>query len=287
LSNIFFPNIVILLDSDCIQANRERYFNALTNVAKRDITMEILHFIRQKGRFLRRGAHGWVDVPTPEIQQKVAHALQYRRRCVIKEKTGVARPRSASPLLASNFPKNISAGGASMPQGSVANSTLDPNLLSLALSSNIASRLQAARNNDYELASAESAIAKHKQQLRDMEYYQSHFGQLLRSTGGKLLVKKEADDVDPPVEDYLQQLQQLQCTTSAVQQYLLQNARPALPLRVPPEANPPPRPLASRDAPPPADNLDSSGLHSLADVISRIYSQDQKDITLARGCHGA
>lgn len=268
---------------DCIQANRERYFNALTNVAKRDITMEILQFIRQKGRFLRRGAHGWVDVPTPDIQQKVAHALQYRRRCVIKEKTGVARPRPDA-AVAADFPKKIMGGGVvSMPPGGVANNaTLDPNLLSLALSSNIANRLQAARNN--ELANAENAIAKHNQQMRDMEYYQSHLGQLLRSTGSKPAERKEAEDQQ--VEDYFQQLQQQQFATSAVQQYLLQNARPSLPHRLS-ESTHPPRPPARDVPPPPPDNLDSSGLHSLADVISRIYSQEQKDITLARGCHGA
>jgi hypothetical protein len=291
-----------LLCLDCIQANRERYFNALTNVAKRDITMEILQFIRQKGRFLRRGAHGWVDVPTPDIQQKVAHALQYRRRCVIKEKTGVARPRPGSPPQhPSNFPKKMA--GASMPQqGGVPNTnTLDPNFLSLALSSSIANRLQAARDNDYELVSAENAIAKHKQQMRDMEYYQSHLGQLLRSSESKFMEKKEAEDEDQQqVEEYVKQLQQQQFTTSAVQQYLLQNARPssAMQHRAPllPEVNigssrripaSLPRDMPQSQAPPPSDNLDSSGLHSLADVISRIYSQDQKDITLARSCHGA
>lgn len=267
--------------------------------------MEILQFIRQKGRFLRRSAHGWVDVPTSDIQQKVAHALQYRRRCVIKEK-GVPRAGPSPGTPPPSFKKAVSGASLPPPGGMGVPNTLDPKFLSMAMSSGIANHLQAARNNDYDLANAESALAKHNQQIRDIEYYQSHLGQLLRSSGGKSMEKKEAEDEDHQVEDYVKQLQQQQFTTSAVQQYLLQNARPSNSIqhRVPP----PPldmsgiltnrNPASSMDTatlprelqqvnPPSSDNLDSSGLHSLADVISRIYNQDQMDNTLARGCHGA
>ena len=57
---------------------------------KRAVTSEIVRFVLQTGRFLKKVRGTWVKLPFEEARQKVAHALQYRRRRSLKLLRGVS-----------------------------------------------------------------------------------------------------------------------------------------------------------------------------------------------------
>jgi hypothetical protein len=68
-----------------ITSNRERYFQeSLTQ--KKEIILEILRSIQQRaGRFLSPQSNGWITVSNATARQKIAHSLQYRQRCSVKQ----------------------------------------------------------------------------------------------------------------------------------------------------------------------------------------------------------
>lgn len=74
---------------------REKYSNALNRKAKRAITKVIFEAVMGKGRFLKRANTGggpkrattftsWIELSVEEALLKIAHALQYRRRCSLQ-----------------------------------------------------------------------------------------------------------------------------------------------------------------------------------------------------------
>jgi hypothetical protein len=76
-----------------ITSNQQRYFQgSLTQ--KKEIIMEILSSVQQRtGRFLSPQSNGWVMISNATARQKIAHSLQYRQRCSLKQE-------SISPSLA-------------------------------------------------------------------------------------------------------------------------------------------------------------------------------------------
>jgi hypothetical protein len=76
--------------SDVIQSNQAGYSHPATTLeAKREIVNGIIQIMQMDGHsFLKResGRHcdGWVQLSEAEARQKVAHALQYRRRCSMR-----------------------------------------------------------------------------------------------------------------------------------------------------------------------------------------------------------
>jgi hypothetical protein len=87
--NILFTIIRICLSLDfclktkaLVHANRTSYFKAVTKAEKRIITTELTEEILKKGRFLKAEGNQWCIVPFESARQKIAHAIQYRQRCV-------------------------------------------------------------------------------------------------------------------------------------------------------------------------------------------------------------
>jgi hypothetical protein len=130
--------------------------------------MEILETIRRKGRFLRRGAQGWVDVSTVDVQQKIAHALQYRRRCVLREKETSGTPDSSvpyPPIIHPQQPQTVT---------SPSNNHFDANAIALAMVSN---------SGNYALAQLD-AQARQEQYKLNHEYYQKYLNHLQQKPNG-------------------------------------------------------------------------------------------------------
>lgn len=71
-----------------IQSNRDRYFRSSSQIEKRSITLEIVGAVQKRGRFLKYENSAWEEVPLEKARQKVAHAIQYRRRCSLKQESG-------------------------------------------------------------------------------------------------------------------------------------------------------------------------------------------------------
>lgn len=66
---------------------------------KKSITVEIMHTIQKNGRFLVKRSNCWHVVPDGVARQKIAHSIQYRQRCALKEPndtgfTGLASRRN-------------------------------------------------------------------------------------------------------------------------------------------------------------------------------------------------
>jgi hypothetical protein len=314
-------NFLLLIECplvDYIQANRDRYFNAPTNVQKRQITMEILETIRKKGRFLRRGAQGWVDVSTVDVQQKVAHALQYRRRCELREHTSTDStnphistishppPRTGSDSDSGENVQNIAAG-----------SNFDANAIALAM-------VNTAGN--YSMARLD-AQTRQEQYKVNQEYYQNYLSNLQRSSVGvnrnDIRIKSDVDDAiigglqqsQHPLHalavSHAQRLNQprslhssgvstIPDTSSTISNILLRRLsnidyrNNAMLNSIGGITNLNPTSLThivdasstadeQQSSAPSSENLDSSGLHSLADVISHLYSQEETDVTHPRG----
>jgi hypothetical protein len=80
-----FPTI-----PEVIQSNQTEYSHPATTLeTKREIVNGIIQIMQMDGHsFLKResGLHrdGWVQLSEEEARQKVAHALQYRRRCSMR-----------------------------------------------------------------------------------------------------------------------------------------------------------------------------------------------------------
>jgi hypothetical protein len=322
LINLIFRCLLMRL-LDYIQANRDRYFNAPTNVQKRQITMEILETIRRKGRFLRRGAQGWVDVSTVDVQQKVAHALQYRRRCELREHTS---PDSNNPhLSAISHPPHRSGSdsdsGKNVPSN---NNNFDANAIALAMVSTA---------GNYSMAQLD-AQTRQEQYKVNQEYYQSYLNNLQRPSVG--INRKDARlgsvgndaNSDERVNSSLKQSQhplyalpvsQAQrinqprslhpnnvstipdtSSSSTMSNLLLRrlsnidyrnnavlnnisavtNLNPSIISHVVDSSS---TTDEQQSSPPSSENLDSSGLHSLADVITQLCSNEGSDVTYPRG----
>jgi hypothetical protein len=65
-----------------VDANRTVYFNSITKAEKKNITTELTKEILKKGEFLKAEGNKWRVVPFESARQKIAHAIQYRQRCV-------------------------------------------------------------------------------------------------------------------------------------------------------------------------------------------------------------
>lgn len=307
---------------DYIQANRDRYFNAPTNVQKRQITMEILETIRKKGRFLRRGAQGWVDVSTVDVQQKVAHALQYRRRCELRETTS---PDSTNPhFSAISHPPHRHGVESEPVHNTQSNNNFDANAIALAMV-NTAGNFSMSRLD---------AQTRQEQYKVNQEYYQSYLNNLQRPS-----VDGSRNDARVGIESNIahiservnSNLQQSQHPLYALPVSQAQRMNRPIPLQ-PSSSTALPDTSASstmsnlllrrltnidyrnnamlnsigavsslnattaphiidgastadeqQSSAPSSENLDSSGLHSLADVISQLCSQEGTDANYARG----
>ena len=296
---------------DYIQANRDRYFSAPTNVQKRQITMEILETIRKKGRFLRRGSQGWVDVNTADVQQKVAHALQYRRRCELKESIN---PETDNPHFSniSHPPHRIgleSDPGNKLPSNHN-NNNFDASAIALAIV-NTAGNYTMARLDEQ---------TRQEQYKVNQEYYQNYLNKLQRPIigvqQGDQRVDNNLDSINAEVRanNSLPQSQlPLYAIPTTHAQRLPAYLSTSLPtnnvtgLSIPETASSSStisNVLLSRlnnseyrnnfmlngniivtdsasatdeqpSSPPSSENLDSSGLHSLADVITQLCSRQE------------
>ena len=297
---------------DYIQANRDRYFSAPTNVQKRQITMEILETIRKKGRFLRRGSQGWVDVNTADVQQKVAHALQYRRRCELKESIN---PETDNPHFSniSHPPHRIgleSDPGNKLPSNHNNNNNFDASAIALAIV-NTAGNYTMARLDEQ---------TRQEQYKVNQEYYQNYLNKLQRPIigvqQGDQRVDNNLDSINAEVRanNSLPQSQlPLYAIPTTHAQRLPAYLSTSLPtnnvtgLSIPETASSSStisNVLLSRlnnseyrnnfmlngniivtdsasatdeqpSSPPSSENLDSSGLHSLADVITQLCSRQE------------
>ena len=68
--------------TEIINQNRERYFETKSHREKRELTSGIVKSICEDGRFLKRDKHTWKEASFETARQKVAHAMQYRQRCL-------------------------------------------------------------------------------------------------------------------------------------------------------------------------------------------------------------
>ena len=76
-------HITVFLPTEIINEHRERYFEAKSHKEKREYTIGIVESIRKNGRFLKRDKHTWKEASFETARQKVAHAMQYRQRCLM------------------------------------------------------------------------------------------------------------------------------------------------------------------------------------------------------------
>ena len=281
---------------------------------KRQITLEILETIRRKGRFLRRGAQGWVDVSTADVQQKVAHALQYRRRCELREHPS---PDLNNPhLSAISHPPHRSGSGSDSGKTLQGSNNFDANAIALAM-------VNTAGN--YSMARLD-AQTRQEQYKVNQEYYQSYLNSLQRPSVVHRNDARLGIEDDDPIN--LQQSQhplyalavsQAQNTTqprslhpsnvstildtsssSAMSNLLLRRLsnidyrNNAMLNSIGAITNLNPSSVShivdassttdeQQSSPPSSENLDSSGLHSLADVITQLCSQEGADVTYPRG----
>ncbi len=66
-----------------INDHREAYFQLKNQKEKRTFTAGIVESIQEVGRFLVRDKHTWKEASFETARQKVAHAMQYRQRCIV------------------------------------------------------------------------------------------------------------------------------------------------------------------------------------------------------------
>jgi hypothetical protein len=68
--------------TEIVNEHRARYFETKSHREKREYTTSIVESICEVGRFLKRDKHSWKEATFETARQKVAHALQYRQRCL-------------------------------------------------------------------------------------------------------------------------------------------------------------------------------------------------------------
>jgi hypothetical protein len=73
--------------AEIINDHRELYFEKKSHREKREYTMAIVESICEDGRFLKRDKHTWKEASFETARQKVAHAMQYRQRCLLNNVT--------------------------------------------------------------------------------------------------------------------------------------------------------------------------------------------------------
>jgi hypothetical protein len=243
---------------DYIQANRDRYFNAPTNGQKRHITMEILETIRRKGRFLRRGAQGWVDVGTADVQQKIAHALQYRRRCVLREQETTDNPEPTDPYSSNTHPQPQQPPNTS----SNSNNQFDANAIALAMVSN---------SGNYALAQLD-AKAREEQYKLNQEYYQKYLQHLQQKSNdssdkAKDVQSKNDGDIDRNMNNRNSQI-------SAILQQQQQQQHPLYALSHPSQLR---RPSVTTSMPNSISSMTSAALSQMPNLLFHRYSNSNSN----------
>ena len=284
--------------------------------------MEILETIRKKGRFLRRGAQGWVDVSTIDVQQKVAHALQYRRRCELREHTS---PDSNDPQQSSTISHPPHRTGDESESGKKLQNSNNFDASAIALSIvNTAGNFAMARLD---------AQTRQEQYKVNQEYYQSYLNNLQRPNvdanrndarvgygGGDVNIDERIANSLQLSQHSLYSLPMSQSQRINRPGSMQSNIAAALPDASSSSAmsNALLRRLTNTDyrnnavmngttvisgmnptsayifdagsttdeqqsSPPSSENLDSSGLHSLADVITQLCSTEGTDEAYPRG----
>ena len=71
------------MHAEIVNDHRERYFETKSHREKREYTMGIVESICEEGRFLKRDKNSWKEASFETARQKVAHAMQYRQRCLL------------------------------------------------------------------------------------------------------------------------------------------------------------------------------------------------------------
>jgi hypothetical protein len=71
---------LVLICTELVRENRDRYFEAADLVDKRAIVVDIVSSILDKGRFLKHGNNDWEIIPRDKALVKTAQAIQYSMR---------------------------------------------------------------------------------------------------------------------------------------------------------------------------------------------------------------
>jgi hypothetical protein len=264
-------------------------------------------------------------VSTADVQQKVAHALQYRRRCELREQTpGSSDSNNPHISTISHPPHRIGTDNES--GENVQNtSNFDANAIALAM---------VTTAGNYSMARLDPQTRQEQYKV-NQEYYQNYLKNLqrpivgsnrndtrLNSAGDVAIIGDRATSGLPqshhPLHALaLSQVQRMNqprslhhpsnvstipdaSSSSTMSNLLLQRLsnidyrNNAILNSISAVTNFNPSSVAhiidsssttdeQQSSAPSSENLDSSGLHSLADVITQLYSQEETDGTKARG----